>query len=84
MVWERAPRGTKQGTQGIVREEGMPRKMTSAMLRSLVPYRFPEMLCEAVEREVGLAQRLADRCAQVLETGMPPKSKEPPVLNVGK
>lgn len=52
--WEKAPRGSKSGTQGITIEKEcqMPRELKTAMLRSIIPYRFSLALCLAAERGI--------------------------------
>jgi len=53
VTWEKAPRGSKTGTQGIKREKEcmMPRELTTPMLRSLIPYEFSLALRKAIERQ---------------------------------
>lgn len=52
--WEKAPRGSRCGTQGVGRdkEAGMPRELTTNMIRSIIPYKFSEALCIATETAI--------------------------------
>lgn len=58
--WEKAPRGTRLGTQGIIRdkEAGMPKELKTNMLRSIVPYGFSEALCLATKRAIRTEQEI--------------------------
>ncbi len=52
--WEKAPRGSTKGTQGIKRDKEacMPKELSVNMLRSIIPYPFSEALCIATETAV--------------------------------
>lgn len=54
--WEKAPRGSRTGTQGVKRDRdaGMPKELSVNMLRSIIPYQFSNALCLATEKALGL------------------------------
>lgn len=56
--WEKAPRGSKKGTQGIKKDKEckFPKELSVNSLRSIIPLPFSKALCIATEQALSVEQ----------------------------